>query len=133
MKENYGNAYVNFGNAISIKDYFGDKINRSVHNTGPIHLQELTAAETKQIVKLAHTIIRKQRELTVINVFNLIALILNNNIKTSGDPVEINKLTEEVKWLFETVKVLVPKQTVLAINGKLYCVLHINHFHAKEQ
>ncbi|GJQ76367.1 Dhap-at [Trypoxylus dichotomus] len=63
IKEKYGNVYVNFGTPISAYQFFGDKIDRSVHCTKPVHLQAATENERKATALLAQSIVKHQQKL----------------------------------------------------------------------
>ncbi|KAK6638891.1 hypothetical protein RUM43_007161 [Polyplax serrata] len=112
LNENCGSVYAKFGEPISIKEYFGDTIDRSIHVLGPVHLQELSTTENKQIINLAHEIIRRQKKLTTLNYFNMIALILNNNIISCKEALSINDLLLEVNWISS---ILMPEHSVNSI------------------
>lgn len=109
LNENCGSVYAKFGEPISIKEYFGDTIDRSIHVLGPVHLQELSTTENKQIINLAHEIIRRQKKLTTLNYFNMIALILNNNIISCKEALSINDLLLEVNWISS---ILMPEHSI---------------------
>lgn len=123
LNENYGNIYVRFGESFSVKDYFGREIDRSLHSFGPVQLQDLTLSETKQIIRLAHAIVDKQRELTVITCFNLVAAVLNNNIVNGKEPFTLENLVGEVSWLSSVLKKI---GVVVAVNGSFFKIVIIS-------
>ncbi|XP_018578709.1 dihydroxyacetone phosphate acyltransferase isoform X2 [Anoplophora glabripennis] len=106
IKENFGKIYFHFGQPISAKRFFGDKLERSVHNMGPLHVQEMTEKEKAVIPSLAHTIVHTQQKCGVINVFNLVALILNDNLVNSKELLTVKELIEEVYWLKDVIQKL---------------------------
>ena len=116
---------MNFGEPISLKEYFSTKIDRSKHCMGPVYLQQLSAEENDLIINLAYSIINEQRDLTVVNCFNLIASILNYYYKTSSNPLTVNELTTEVKWLFSQLKILITDHSKLALKG---IIKNFNYF-----
>lgn len=69
-----------------------------MHNKGPVHLQEITEKEKSLMPPLGHEIVYRQQKSSVITVFNLISLIVNNNL-TSAERISKLKLLEEVNWL----------------------------------
>lgn len=101
VNENYGNVYMNFGQPISVKEWFSDKIIRDKHTLKPLHEQELTPNEKKLVAKFAYEVIYRQQRLTVITTFNLIALCLTNSIKRTV-PLTLNKLFDDIIW-YKTV------------------------------
>lgn len=117
LNENYGNVYVQIGEPFSIKDYFGNRIDRSLHNFGPIQLQDLTKAESRQIVDLAHSIVDKQRELTVVTCFNLIAAVFNDHIVSASNPLSWKELVLDVTWLLSVMETL---GAVVGLQGNLF-------------
>ncbi|KAL0269875.1 UNVERIFIED_CONTAM: hypothetical protein PYX00_007463 [Menopon gallinae] len=129
LNESYGNIYINFGEPLSVRNYFGSNIDRSIHNFGPVHMQELTSDESKQISQLAHNIVRKQQDLTVINCFNLVSTVINNHVMGCSMPLTLDGLIFEVEWLLPIIKglnaiVAVEKNVVHSINVALQ--LHSN-------
>ncbi|EEB19015.1 Dihydroxyacetone phosphate acyltransferase, putative [Pediculus humanus corporis] len=128
LNENYGNIYVNFGEPISLKEYFSTKIDRSKHCMGPVYLQQLSKEENDLIINLAYSIINEQRDLTVVNCFNLIASILNYYYKTSSNPLTVNELTTEVQWLFSQLKILITDRSKLALKDvtKDFIMYHLS-------
>lgn len=101
VTENYGNVYMNFGQPISVKEWFADKITRRNHSLKPLHEQELTAEEKRIVVKFAYDIIHRQQRLTIITTFNLIALCLTNSIKRNV-ALTLDELFDEIVW-YKTV------------------------------
>jgi len=65
LKEDYGKVFINFGEPMSVSQALAGRVDRSIHSFGPIVLQDLTAAESRQVVSLAHEIVNRQRQLTV--------------------------------------------------------------------
>lgn len=117
LNENHGNVYVNFGTPFSVKDYIGSKIDRSIHNFGPVHLQDLTPQESKQIVDLAHTIVDKQKDLTVLTCFNLVAAVVNNNLINGSKRLQLDWLVLEVSWFLSILEKL---DVVVDIGGRFF-------------
>lgn len=117
LNKNYGKVYIKCGHPISVKEFFSDRIDRSIYNYGPVHLQELSPSTMKEISALAHKIVTEQRNLTVINSFNLIALVLNNTIMESSEPLSIADLADEFKWLLNVFEVLTNQYSALVVEG----------------
>lgn len=84
---------------MSAKEFFGDKLDRSVHNLRPLHQQEITDNEKQLIPVLAYEIIHRQQIYTVLTPFNLISLILFTNLSLNKDLLSLNELLNEVVWL----------------------------------
>lgn len=101
VNENYGNVYMNFGQPVSAKEWFSDKMIRNNHSLKPLHEQELTTQEKQLAAKFAYEIIYRQQRLAIITTFNLIALCLTNSIK-QNTPLTLDKLVDEILW-YKTV------------------------------
>lgn len=99
LKENFGNIFYTFDHPISAKDFFGDKLDRSAHSMGPLHLQELTQTEKNLLPPLAHEIVRRQQRCTVVTTFNLMAVVINYNLGIRNNNIEIGALVSEMNWL----------------------------------
>lgn len=98
LKENFGNIYYTFDDPISAREFFSDKLDRTVHNMSPLHLQEVTQYEKNLLPALAHEIVSRQQKCVVITIFNLIAVVINHSLAV-GLNLTIENLTEEVHWL----------------------------------
>lgn len=77
MKENYGKIFVDFGEPISAKEFFADKIDRSLHGVQPVHLQHTTEQERKFSNALALDIVHSQQKHCVITTFTMVAIVLS--------------------------------------------------------
>lgn len=106
LKESFGNIYVHMDKPISVKQFFGNKVDRSVHNLGALHQQEVTDEEKKLLPSLAYEILNRQQKVLVTTVFNLVSLILNNNLVYEKDLLTLEELTKDVQWIRETVRFL---------------------------
>lgn len=98
LKENFGNIYYTFDDPISAKEFFGDKLDRSAHSMGPLHLQELTQSEKNLLPPLAHEIVHRQQRSTVVTTFNLMAVVMNYNLSVKNN-IDIGDLINEINWL----------------------------------
>ncbi|KAJ8942309.1 hypothetical protein NQ318_005300 [Aromia moschata] len=98
LSENFGDIYAHFNRPISAREFFGDKLDRSVHSLKPLHMQEVTEQEKLLIPSLAHEIVYRQQKSNVITVFNLLSLILNHNLTKRKEPLTVTELIGEVNW-----------------------------------
>lgn len=98
IKENYGNVYMTFGDAVSSKEWFKDKLNPSAHSLKPLHLQELELKEKRNSCSFAQEIVFRQQRLCVVTTFNLISIALTSSIALKTQ-LRIDTLLEEVAWL----------------------------------
>lgn len=121
VKEKFGSIYFDVAEPISAKQFFGSNINRTLHNLKPIHLHEITDSEKKLIPELSHEIVYKQQKHCVITTFNLLSIILHNNLTSGRELLSIDEIIQEVLWLKEIIEKLGayvflkdPKRDVLA-------------------
>lgn len=104
LKERFGNIYFHFGEPISTRDFLEDKLDRTQHSFGPIDLHETSEEEKKVIPPLAYEIVRRQQMSSVVNYFNLIALILNNNLTRGQEYTGFQELITEIRILKRTLQ-----------------------------
>ncbi|KAG4074295.1 hypothetical protein HA402_008704 [Bradysia odoriphaga] len=74
---NHGSMYVNFGQPISAREYFGLNLNRFNHAQLPVHVQQLSKRELDLVNKLGKHVISQQQSLIVLTVFNVVSLYIN--------------------------------------------------------
>jgi glycerol-3-phosphate O-acyltransferase len=106
VKEKYGAIYFDIAEPISAKEFFGPVLDRSVHNLRPLHQQEITEEEKKLVPKLAHEIVYRQQKHCVITTFNLLAIVLHNNLIKGKDLLNVEEIIEEIVWLKGIVEAL---------------------------
>jgi glycerone phosphate O-acyltransferase len=106
VKEKYGAIYFDIAKPISAKEFFGPVLDRSVHNLRPLHQQEITEEEKKLVPKLAHEIVYRQQKHCVITTFNLLAIVLHNNLIKGKDLLNVEEIIEEIVWLKGIVEAL---------------------------
>ncbi|XP_045461662.1 dihydroxyacetone phosphate acyltransferase isoform X2 [Harmonia axyridis] len=99
IKESYGSVHLNFGHPISGRKFFGEKLQTSHHSIGSIHQQELSEYDKNIIPSLAHEIIHCQQKLSILNIINLIALLVNHNLSNCKELLSYVELRDKVLWL----------------------------------
>lgn len=80
--QNLGKIFFDFGDPMSLNEYFGKKAQRFKHAKEPAFVQNLTREETQLITDLANEVVRRQQHKIVIMSFNLMALVYNERIFT---------------------------------------------------
>lgn len=91
---------MDFTTPISLKKYFGDKVNKtSNHNLGPIHNQQLSEDDKMLITDLGYKILRTQRSHCTLTSFNLTAMAL-----LTSKPGSLSSLASETTWLKEILE-----------------------------
>uniref|UniRef100_A0A182JQR0 Phospholipid/glycerol acyltransferase domain-containing protein n=1 Tax=Anopheles christyi TaxID=43041 RepID=A0A182JQR0_9DIPT len=98
VRENYGTIYLEFGDPLSAKDYFGDGLNRTRHTVAPTFAQTLAKEERESIQDLANDVVHLQQHRMVLTAFHLIALYYNYR-KYHGQTVTLGQLVEGVAQL----------------------------------
>ncbi|KAF5285593.1 hypothetical protein FQA39_LY16562 [Lamprigera yunnana] len=126
IKEQYGNIYIDFGDPISARDFFGSLLNRSFHSIKPIYMQELTEEEKKLTSQLASDIIYKQQKHAVITTFNVIALGLTHNFALQRKETKLKNLVEDVTWINNIVKSLGAFTEILDIESDIHRSLNVH-------
>uniref|UniRef100_A0A671S0T2 Si:ch73-21k16.5 n=1 Tax=Sinocyclocheilus anshuiensis TaxID=1608454 RepID=A0A671S0T2_9TELE len=96
LKEDYGCMHVCFGNPVSVRDLVKGKINRRQYNLVPRDLPMKPSKETQEFVSgLAHMIIRLQERNVVLSAWNLMAVVLLQNLQG----IDLDLLTHKTLWL----------------------------------
>lgn len=98
LRTNHGRMYINFGEPISSREFFGADLERIKHAQLPVHVQHLTRPELRQVADIGRHIVVQQQHLIVLNVFNLIA-VLYNFYASVGEPVDLSTLNAGVLQL----------------------------------
>ncbi|XP_055640233.1 dihydroxyacetone phosphate acyltransferase [Toxorhynchites rutilus septentrionalis] len=103
LKDNYGSIYFEYGDPISVKEYFGADLNRFQHAANPSHVQTLTKSELALIQNLAFDVVHLQQEKIVLTTFHLISIYYNYQ-KYLGKPVTLTELIEGLSFMLDIFK-----------------------------
>ncbi|XP_052391271.1 dihydroxyacetone phosphate acyltransferase-like isoform X1 [Carassius gibelio] len=96
LKENYGCMHVFFGNPVSVRDLVKGKINLGQYNLVPRDLPMKPSKEMQEFVSgLAHMIVRLQERNVVLSAWNLMAVVLLQNLQG----IDLDLLTHKTLWL----------------------------------
>ncbi|KAF4099872.1 dihydroxyacetone phosphate acyltransferase [Onychostoma macrolepis] len=96
LKEDYGCMHVYFGNTVSVRDLVKGKINHRQYNLVPRDLPMKPSKEMQEFVSgLAHMIIRLQERNVVLSAWNLMAVVLLQNLQG----IDLDLLTHKTLWL----------------------------------
>ncbi|KFB40728.1 AGAP001908-PA-like protein [Anopheles sinensis] len=98
VRENFGSIYLEFGDPISAKHYFGDGLNRAQHTVAPSFAQVLAKEEREAIQDLANDVVHLQQHRMVLTTFHLIAHYYNYR-KYHGQAVALDQLVQGVTLL----------------------------------
>lgn len=91
--------YFHFGEPISTRDFLEPVLDRTKHSFGPLHLHEINEEEKQVVPYLAYEIVRRQQLNSVLSYFNLIALILNNNVTRGQVKISRAELIKDLSVL----------------------------------
>ncbi|XP_058840242.1 dihydroxyacetone phosphate acyltransferase [Topomyia yanbarensis] len=111
LKENYGSIYFEFGEAISVKEYFGTELNRQQHAMNPSHVQTLTKTELGMIQNLAFDVVHLQQEKIVLTTFHLISIYYNYQ-KYLGNSITLPELVKGLSCMLDLFKDLGATTTI---------------------
>uniref|UniRef100_A0A1A9WFM3 Dihydroxyacetone phosphate acyltransferase n=1 Tax=Glossina brevipalpis TaxID=37001 RepID=A0A1A9WFM3_9MUSC len=104
IDERFGKMYMDFGEPISVRKFFGHKNVQTTERAAlAAHLQKLNKNEVDLIKKLANEIIYQQQRRIVINTFNLLCLYYSSQLYNQR-PVNIDELASGIillKALFQ--------------------------------
>ncbi|XP_058128805.1 dihydroxyacetone phosphate acyltransferase [Anopheles coustani] len=103
VRENFGSIYLEFGDPISAKHYFGDGLNRAQHTVAPSFTQVLAKEEREAIQDLANDVVHLQQHRMVLTAFHLIAHYYNYR-KYHGQAVAMDQLVQGVTLLGRILK-----------------------------
>ncbi|KAK2883868.1 hypothetical protein Q8A67_017505 [Cirrhinus molitorella] len=96
LKEDYGCMHVCFGNTVSVRDLVKGKINCRQYNLVPRDLPMKPNEETQEFVSgLAYMIIRLQERNAILCTWNLMAVVLLQNLQG----IDLDLLTHKTLWL----------------------------------
>lgn len=96
LNDDYGCMHVCFGQPLSVRDLLKGKINLRQYNLVPRDLPMKLNKETQDLVSgLAHMIIRLQERNAMLSVWNLMAVILLQNLQG----IDLDLLTQKTLWL----------------------------------
>lgn len=103
IDERFGRMYMDFGDPISVKEFFGSETYRIRRASLASHLQKLNKDEVMLIKKLANEVVYQQQKRIVITTFNMIAVLYTYSLNCQR-PLNIDELSHDVlllKTLFE--------------------------------
>ena len=127
LQDNYGSVHLHFGEAISLRDYFGSHLDRSVHACYPRYMLTLSKEEQSSMKVLAYKILLKLQENMSLSPFTAIAAILCLN----PNGIKLSVLVDELIWLKPilsqcNVRMVWPTGSMLdAVLSNLYRYKHL--------
>lgn len=80
--QNLGKIYFDFGEPMSLNEFFGPKANKFHHASEPAFVQTLTNDDLQLVTDLANEVVRRQQQKIVMMTYNLIALIYSERTFT---------------------------------------------------
>uniref|UniRef100_A0A0N5C9Y8 PlsC domain-containing protein n=1 Tax=Strongyloides papillosus TaxID=174720 RepID=A0A0N5C9Y8_STREA len=108
LSEKYGNVYMTFGEPISTRNFFGDKINRMGISRNPKIFIKFDSDVKHQIKKLAHVIIKKHNQNSIITIFPIISFsiikLFQDKHLPGCDKVSYKKLYDSVLLYYQLLE-----------------------------
>uniref|UniRef100_A0A672T3Z5 Glyceronephosphate O-acyltransferase n=1 Tax=Sinocyclocheilus grahami TaxID=75366 RepID=A0A672T3Z5_SINGR len=123
LKEDYGCMHVCFGNPVSVRDLVKGNINRRQYNLVARDLPMKPSKETQEFVSgLAHMIIRLQERNVVLSAWNLMAVVLLQNLQG----IDLDLLTHKTLWLRRLAlrfgaHLMWPSKDVVSLHHSVVC------------
>lgn len=114
--QNLGKLFFDFGEPISLNEYFGDKAQRYKHACEPAFVQKLSSDDVHLITDLANEVVRRQQHKIVIMSYNLIALTFNE--KTFTGNVKNLSLWELKKRIVELAELFEGFGAIVCVDGR---------------
>ncbi|KAK8786827.1 hypothetical protein V5799_023393 [Amblyomma americanum] len=112
LSDDYGNIFIKFGTPLSVRQFCGRSIDRSVHSLHPRFETHVTAEETAACSRLAHWVVRAHHRSLAMSAFPLICLCFQARLSRrrhqqqqhASQHVLVHELADEVLWLRELVQ-----------------------------
>ncbi|KAA0708276.1 Dihydroxyacetone phosphate acyltransferase [Triplophysa tibetana] len=96
LQEDYGCMHVCFGTPLSVRDLMKERVIHVQYNLIPRDLPVKPNKETQEFVSgLAHTVVRLQEKNVVLSPWNLMAVVLLQNLRG----IDLDLLTHRTLWL----------------------------------
>uniref|UniRef100_A0A1E1X8S2 Putative dihydroxyactetone-phosphate acyltransferase dhapat n=1 Tax=Amblyomma aureolatum TaxID=187763 RepID=A0A1E1X8S2_9ACAR len=111
LSDDYGNIFIKFGTPLSVRQFCGRSVDRSVHSLHPRFETHLTMEEAAACSRLAHWVVRAHHRSLALSAFPLICLCFQARVSRQWQQqqhapqrVLVHELADEVLWLRELVQ-----------------------------
>lgn len=110
LNDDYGNIFIKFGTPMSVRQFCGRSVDRSVHSVHPRFETHVTAEETAACTRLAHWVVRAHHRSLALSAFPLVCLCYQARVSRqrsrglSQPRVMLHDLADEALWLRELVQ-----------------------------
>ncbi|KAI5643208.1 acyltransferase domain-containing protein [Phthorimaea operculella] len=104
LNDHYGNIYINFGTAFSVREYLQSSTN-SAEILKPVDMQHLTPEQFTQVQDIANYVITLQQDSTVATVTNLVALVVMLSL-VRNKPMDFEETLQETEWVIKVLRSL---------------------------
>uniref|UniRef100_A0A1E1XM26 Putative dihydroxyactetone-phosphate acyltransferase dhapat n=1 Tax=Amblyomma sculptum TaxID=1581419 RepID=A0A1E1XM26_AMBSC len=106
LSDDYGNIFIKFGTPLSVRQFCGRSVDRSVHSLHPRFETHVTAEEVAACSRLAHWVVRAHHRSLAMSAFPLICLCFQGRLsrRRHQQHVLVYDLANEVLWLREMVQ-----------------------------
>ncbi|XP_037274744.2 dihydroxyacetone phosphate acyltransferase [Rhipicephalus microplus] len=110
LNDDYGNIFIKFGSPMSVRQFCGRSVDRSVHSRHPRFETHVTPEETAVCNRLAHWVVRAHHRSLALSAFPLVCLCYQARVSQQRSRgllpprVMLHDLADEVLWLRELVQ-----------------------------
>lgn len=114
LSDDYGNIFIKFGTPLSVRQFCGHSVDRSVHSVHPRFETHVTAEETAACSRLAHWVIKAHHRSLALSAFPLVCLVYQSRTahqrrRQRGSPpspsvVTLQEVARDVLWLRDVVQ-----------------------------
>ncbi|XP_013791528.1 dihydroxyacetone phosphate acyltransferase-like, partial [Limulus polyphemus] len=103
LRDNFGSIFMNIGDPVSVREFCGKQIDRSLHSLQPRFKFSLTPMEQQVTMDLAVNIIRTHQRNLVLSHFPLVCLVMGDHLREEHCGAALESVIARVAWLEELV------------------------------
>ncbi|XP_076321881.1 dihydroxyacetone phosphate acyltransferase-like isoform X1 [Tachypleus tridentatus] len=104
LNDNFGSVYFNIIDPISVKEFCGNAVDRSLHSLEPRHRHVLFKTEVEMCSDLAGHVIRSHQRHMVLSPFPLVCLVLGQHLVEDYNGMMLDSIVLEIRWLSELIE-----------------------------
>ncbi|XP_076318981.1 dihydroxyacetone phosphate acyltransferase-like [Tachypleus tridentatus] len=103
LRDNFGSIFMHIGDPVSVREFCGKQIDRSLHNLQPRFKFALTPVEQQVTMDLSVHIIRTHQRNLVLSHFPLVCLVMGDHLREERCGATVENVIARVAWLEELV------------------------------
>lgn len=113
LSDDYGNIFIKFGTPLSVRQFCGHSVDRSVHSMHPRFETHVTPEETAACSRLAHWVIKAHHRSLALSAFPLVCLVYQSRTAelrrwqrhgSASRAVTLQEVARDVLWLRDVVQ-----------------------------